>query len=124
MTKRRVKISRPAGAAPNTAFTQVSQPGPHDSRAAKIRIAVDPSDLADDSYASVGSTEVQGQVIFVCVNLDQDGKVSQKQDYWLVPSCRSPQMLRVAYREVAGSWSNYGPDFLGFVPPKKTQKAE
>lgn len=112
MTKRRVKISRPADAAPNTAFTQVSRRSEHNNKHAKIRVALDPSDLADDQYGADTDTCVCGPVVYQVVGIDDAGRVYA--DGWqLLPSCRSPSVLRDKYYRSIGVGGLAGADFLG-----------
>ena len=116
--KPRVKIQRPPDAAPNTAFTQLSQKSEFGE--SKIRIALDPSDLADDSVYNHSTTQVKGPVVYTMSNYTDLND--------LRPSCRCPDALRAAF------WRKREGDdrmleqqlllFLGFKPKRKKKVAK
>lgn len=109
--KRRIKILRPRNAAPNTAFTQVSRPI-YDGRR-KIRVAMDPSDLADDSPYDVSSTEVKGVVLYCW-----DGPTDV-----LCIGCRTPERIDCA---ITTYWLQVPEDMrhdAAFLDPQLVKKA-
>lgn len=109
----RVKIERPRNAAPNTAFTQVSSSWrtTYGDVLRKIRIAMDPSDLADASHLSTSLYEVRGPVIYA---VDSENNPPGL----LHVSCRSPEKLRSAYYKQT-KWSTKDVTFLVFEEPQQ-----
>jgi hypothetical protein len=83
-SKPRIRIKRPPDAAPNTAFTQLSQPSERGYR--KLRVAIDPSDLADDSFDEESAYEVCGRLVWVSIR--PNGETYCPQDGFF-SSCRS-----------------------------------
>lgn len=109
--KPRIKILRPRNAAPNTAFTQVSRPI-YDGRR-KIRVAMDPSDLADDSPKDVSSAEVKGVVLF-----SWDGPTDE-----LHIGCRTPERIDSS---ITSYWFQVPEDTrhdAAFLDPQLVKKA-
>lgn len=128
---KRVKIQRPADAASNTAFTQVSQT---ETEARfpyrKIRIALDPSDLADDSAYNISQNAVSGAIIYSVERQYEKYKWSAKwsDGCWFMVSCRSPQKLQKAYLKSghAARWFEDHRVFLAFgeAELKRKKKAK